>query len=432
MQARALLRALAAHCTGLALAGTPARAQTHTCAASPRRRSPSAPASGAAQRADRSSHPPWRLRDERPRRRGRPLGGHAHSDPPRARPPRRPRRRARPSGTRACRRRPTRRAPAHGGGRRLRPRRPLGVLHPRGVRRSGLADAGQLRRRRSHAHPAPGAEAVRAGGVDPLAPRSDLHRPAPPARRPRRPHPPPAGRRPSPPASPHPPSGAAHHALAKDRALRSGRHPHRSRRELSPLGRGVRRPLRHHANGAPGGRSPLRRTPGPLLRRAEGRPWHHRASLVALHAQYRRRTAELVPHRPQVCTAIRSLREEGWRLGVVTNGDPATQRLKLRRARLDGLFEAVVISGEYGIRKPDPDLYRIALDALDTDSGAMIGDDLDADIAGGARAGLHSVWVSGGRDLPAAGPVPDHTVRDVVDAVKLLREHAHAPLPASA
>ncbi|MFI1765247.1 HAD family hydrolase [Streptomyces sp. NPDC020800] len=156
------------------------------------------------------------------------------------------------------------------------------------------------------------------------------------------------------------------------------------------------------------------------------------ASLATLHAQYRRRTAELVPHRPQVCTAIRSLREDGWRLGVITNGDPATQRLKLRRARLDGLFEVVVISGEYGIRKPDRDLYRIALDALDTDSGAMIGDDLDADIAGGARAGLHTVWVSGGRDLPAGAPVPDHTVRDVVDAVKLLHEHAHAPLPASA
>ncbi|MFE3629479.1 HAD family hydrolase [Streptomyces goshikiensis] len=157
-----------------------------------------------------------------------------------------------------------------------------------------------------------------------------------------------------------------------------------------------------------------------------------KASLAALHAQYRRRTAELVPHRPQVCTAIRSLREDGWRLCVITNGDPATQRRKLRRARLDGLFEAVVISGEYGIRKPDRDLYRIALDALDTDSGAMIGDDLDADIAGGARAGLHTVWVSGGRDLPAAALVPDHTVRDVVEAVQLLREHAHAPLPASA
>ncbi|MFE2850108.1 HAD family hydrolase [Streptomyces lavendulae] len=151
-----------------------------------------------------------------------------------------------------------------------------------------------------------------------------------------------------------------------------------------------------------------------------------RSSLAALHAQYRQRTAELVPHRPQVCTAIRSLRDDGWRLGVITNGDPTTQRQKLRRARLDDLFESVVISGEYGIRKPDPDLFRIALDALGTGSGFMIGDDLDADISGGSRAGLCTVWVSGGRNLPSAAPIPDHTVRDAVDAVKLLREHPHA------
>lgn len=154
------------------------------------------------------------------------------------------------------------------------------------------------------------------------------------------------------------------------------------------------------------------------------------ASLAGLHAQYRKRTAELVPHRPQVCTALRSLRESGWRLGVITNGDPAAQRRKLRSARLDDLFEAVVISGEYGIRKPDPRLYRIALDALDTSSGFMIGDDLDADMSGGARAGLRTVWVSGGRQLPASSPAPDHTVHRVLDAAAVLHQVSDAKLPA--
>ncbi|MFJ7589563.1 HAD family hydrolase [Streptomyces sp. NPDC097617] len=157
-----------------------------------------------------------------------------------------------------------------------------------------------------------------------------------------------------------------------------------------------------------------------------------KTSLVGLHAQYRQRTAELVPHRPQVCTAIRSLRKEGWRLGVITNGDPAAQRLKLRSARLADLFEAVVISGEYGIRKPDADLFRIALDALDTSSAVMVGDDLDADVRGGSQAGLRTVWVSGGRERPPTGPMPDHTVPTVLDAVDLLREHTDAPLPAAA
>ncbi|MFB0630449.1 HAD family hydrolase [Streptomyces sp. AB3(2024)] len=157
-----------------------------------------------------------------------------------------------------------------------------------------------------------------------------------------------------------------------------------------------------------------------------------KGSIAGLHAQYRQRSAELVPHRPQVCTALRSLRDDGWRLGVITNGDPAAQRLKLRTARLDGLFEVVAISGEYGIRKPHRGLYRIALDALATSSGFMVGDDLDADVSGGSRAGLRTVWIAGGRARPATSPVPDHTVDTVLDAVELLREHAHAPLPAVA
>ncbi|MEU9301941.1 HAD family hydrolase [Streptomyces sp. NPDC048269] len=157
-----------------------------------------------------------------------------------------------------------------------------------------------------------------------------------------------------------------------------------------------------------------------------------KTSIVSLHAQYRHRAAELVPHRPQVCTAIRSLREDGWRLGVITNGDPSAQRLKLRSARLDGLFETVVISGEYGIRKPDRGLYRIALDALGASSGFMVGDDLGADVAGGSRAGLHTVWVSGGRERSSGSAVPDHTVQTVLDAVEVLREHSDAPLPAAA
>ncbi|WP_331729073.1 HAD family hydrolase (plasmid) [Streptomyces avidinii] len=156
------------------------------------------------------------------------------------------------------------------------------------------------------------------------------------------------------------------------------------------------------------------------------------ASIAALHAQYRHRSAQLVPHRPQVCTAIRSLRDDGWRLGVITNGDPSTQRLKLRTARLDDLFEAVVISGEYGIRKPDRGLYRIALDALDTSSGFMVGDDLQADVAGGAVAGLRTVWIAAGRDQNPSSPTPDHTVQTVLEAIELLRENARAFAAAAA
>lgn len=52
---------------------------------------------------------------------------------------------------------------------------------------------------------------------------------------------------------------------------------------------------------------------------------------------------------------------------------------------------------------------------------------LDADMSGGARPGLRTVWVSGGRQLPASSPAPDHTV---LDAAAVLHELSDAELPA--
>ncbi|WP_442759751.1 HAD hydrolase-like protein [Streptomyces mirabilis] len=77
------------------------------------------------------------------------------------------------------------------------------------------------------------------------------------------------------------------------------------------------------------------------------------ASIARMHADYRRRSAELVPHRPEVCAAIQALAEDDWALGVVTNGAPEPQRIKLDVSGLADFFPSLIISGEYGIRKPD-------------------------------------------------------------------------------
>lgn len=157
-------------------------------------------------------------------------------------------------------------------------------------------------------------------------------------------------------------------------------------------------------------------------------------SVAVLHRDYRSRCAELVPHRPEVCAAIEALAEDGWVLGVVTNGAPE-QRVKLEVAQLARYFDSVVISSDYGVRKPDAALFRLAMDELraERDSQAvMVGDDLATDIEGGLRAGLLTVWVSGGRTRHPDAPVPTHTVRDVVEAGRLLRSFSPASVYAPA
>ncbi|NUQ95061.1 MAG: HAD-IA family hydrolase [Streptomyces sp.] len=144
-----------------------------------------------------------------------------------------------------------------------------------------------------------------------------------------------------------------------------------------------------------------------------------RRSVASLHADYRLRSAELVPYRPEVCAALQQLADDGWAMGVVTNGSPDAQRLKLDVARLTPYFGSVVISGEYGVRKPDPALFHVALDDLqahDTSMAVMVGDSLTADVAGGQLAGLQTVWISHGRTRRLEDPVPTRTALEVVSA----------------
>ncbi|MEH6373893.1 HAD family hydrolase [Streptomyces sp. KLMMK] len=160
------------------------------------------------------------------------------------------------------------------------------------------------------------------------------------------------------------------------------------------------------------------------------------ASVEDLHRQYRRRSAELVPYRPAVCDALDRLVADGWSLGVVTNGAPAAQRLKLRMARLAAYFpRAVVVSGDYGVRKPDPALLHIALDALQAGDGpaVMVGDTLETDIVAGMRAGLDTVWISGETiaDSAITGASPTHTTSSVVEAVDWLLSPAYRPTASS-
>ncbi|MFI8932502.1 HAD family hydrolase [Streptomyces sp. NPDC053474] len=152
-------------------------------------------------------------------------------------------------------------------------------------------------------------------------------------------------------------------------------------------------------------------------------------SVLDLLQEYRMRSAELVPVRPKVCAALRQLADAGWRLGVVTNGAPGPQRLKLEVAELSDCFDVIVISGACGLRKPHRAIFELALDALDADASmaVMVGDDLRTDIKGGTAAGMNTIWVSGQRTRTAQDPAPTHTTTTTVDAIEALRCGRVAP-----
>jgi FMN phosphatase YigB (HAD superfamily) len=143
-----------------------------------------------------------------------------------------------------------------------------------------------------------------------------------------------------------------------------------------------------------------------------------------LWAQYRRRMPDLAFCQTEDLDALGRLSSAGWRIGIVTNGMLDNQLGKIQRTGLAALVDAWCISDEVGIRKPDPEIFRIVAHRCGTSAdhgGWMTGDDLTLDIAGGHAAGLQTIWLQ-----PNKGPwsfvaaTPDFIVDSVSDAVELL------------
>jgi HAD superfamily hydrolase (TIGR01509 family) len=127
---------------------------------------------------------------------------------------------------------------------------------------------------------------------------------------------------------------------------------------------------------------------------------------------------------PDVRRALEDLRRRGWRLAVVTNGPVSSQAVKVEATGLEELVDAVCISEEVGVSKPDPLIFRTAAQRAGASlAGAwMVGDNLDADIAGAQGVGARSVWVRRDYDrLTYAGTTePDLVADSFPNAVRRL------------
>jgi putative hydrolase of the HAD superfamily len=129
---------------------------------------------------------------------------------------------------------------------------------------------------------------------------------------------------------------------------------------------------------------------------------------------------------PGAVEALRAMRELGLRLALVTNGAAEAQRAKIERFELAPLFDVEVIEGVFGAGKPEPQVYHHALALLDVapSEAAMVGDNLEWDVATPQRVGMRGVWVDpGGRGLPVDATCrPDAIVSGLLELAALFRD----------
>jgi len=94
---------------------------------------------------------------------------------------------------------------------------------------------------------------------------------------------------------------------------------------------------------------------------------------------------------------IAQMRADGWRLGILTNGLPATQRAKIQALGLEPRVDAVLYAEEHAPGgKPSRAAFAAALAALGVPAcrAVFIGDDLERDVQGARAAGLATIRVA--------------------------------------
>jgi HAD superfamily hydrolase (TIGR01549 family) len=138
--------------------------------------------------------------------------------------------------------------------------------------------------------------------------------------------------------------------------------------------------------------------------------------------------ADLIPGANEL---VRELKKRGYPLALVADGPIGTFVNNLTPHGIYPLFDVYAISDQVGVSKPDPLIFRHALDQLAIDPSdygkvVMVGNHLGRDVKGANALGIISVWLDWSprrHKIPVdETEIPRYTIKQPLDLLKLLDE----------
>lgn len=126
---------------------------------------------------------------------------------------------------------------------------------------------------------------------------------------------------------------------------------------------------------------------------------------------------------PDTERVLRVLRDDGYKLGIVSNGSVRLQGGKIEHLGLAALVDTILISEREGLRKPDPAIFRRAADRLGVLPAdcLFVGDNPEADIAGALADGMQAVWRRGSLPWPEHLARPSLVIETLAELPTMLR-----------
>lgn len=109
-----------------------------------------------------------------------------------------------------------------------------------------------------------------------------------------------------------------------------------------------------------------------------------------------------------------------YKLGIIANQSVGSEQ-RLKDWGIAKYFDLIIASAEEGVEKPNPEIFKVALDRANClpENAVMVGDRLDNDIIPAKELGMKTVWVKQGfATYQPNSDVADYTINTLDEILK--------------
>ena len=107
--------------------------------------------------------------------------------------------------------------------------------------------------------------------------------------------------------------------------------------------------------------------------------------------------------KPETIDVLKKLKGK-YKLAILSNGQSKSQHDKISHCNIDEYFDEIIVSGDYGINKPDPKIFEIMASKLGVklEECVFVGDVFSSDIIGAIRSNMIPIWIEPNYERPSS------------------------------
>ncbi|WP_077622854.1 HAD family hydrolase [Sediminibacillus massiliensis] len=97
---------------------------------------------------------------------------------------------------------------------------------------------------------------------------------------------------------------------------------------------------------------------------------------------------------PKLHKVLEALKNEGMKLGIITNGKGKFQLDNIKALEIECFFDVILISEFEGVKKPEPEIFLRAVRQLQIrpEEAIFVGDHPENDIEAASNTGMKGIW----------------------------------------